>query len=116
MAVRGTQSVAMTMTCPLIGEASFAIGCMLNAFEVPAEAAMAKLPAGSVISAGLVHVEKLKAPYNCPALMIVPLQAGPLNPPRVTPAATMSWLCGESKENLQLLKVNGSNRAVQLDI
>ena len=31
----GTQSVAMTMTCPLIGEAAFAIGCMLNAFEVP---------------------------------------------------------------------------------
>ncbi len=94
VAVMGTQSVAVTMTCPLIDEAAFAIGCMLNAFEVPAEAAMAKLPAGSVNSAGFVHVEKSKAPYNCPALMIVPLQVGPLNPARVTPAATMSWLCG----------------------
>ena len=43
MAVMGTQSVAITMTCPVIGEASFATGCMLKADEVPAAAAMARV-------------------------------------------------------------------------
>ena len=62
LAIIGAQIVAITVTCPLIvdEEGSFAIGCMLIAFEVPAEAAMAKLPTGSVISApfSVVHVER----------------------------------------------------------
>lgn len=95
----GTQSVAITITCPLIDEeeGSLATGCMLNAFEVPAAAAMAKLPKGS-FSDVPGHIVEFKSPYDCPAGMMVPSQASPLNPATKTSAATMGWLCCELRK------------------
>lgn len=88
-AVMGAQINAIMTTCPVSSEAPFATGCILNAFEVPALAAIARFPAGSVIFAVDGHVGR-KSPYNCPLGMIVPLQVGPFNPPIVNEAATMS--------------------------